>query len=457
LAGGLTRAAARAVGWAPVALVVVAEAAWIAVVGGLLQEFAFGEPVLGIPAIAVFVVAGILLARVLGQRLGRRWPGVALALIVAAGFAGLVASPAARLALADGPGAALARHPGGLVAGLALLRGFAHAELPLLEGTIARLLGLGVPGIAVAAILGGVIGEPFRGRFLADTLGASITFIVAATLALALTRLTAIGGDSGFDWRRNPTWLALTVGMLVVAIVAAVPLSDVAGIAIQSVLAIALVPMLVLGFLIGLDRMTRRVLSVVLAAAVIMLIAFRIFGGQTVVPSPLQGISGGQDRPSVADQLMTVSLGGLLLIAAVVSILILAAVWLERTRPPETDLVESRTIDRGDDTLAPRLRRRRFGRRHEPTGAVAAYVALMHDIDADPDVRRGPAETPAEHAGRLRSDRRATLSLDLLAADYALARYGGVELPTREDVRAVSRWRTLRHRLSHRPGGSRRA
>jgi hypothetical protein len=81
----------------------------------------------------------------------------------------------------------------------------------------------------------------------------------------------------------------------------------------------------------------------------------------------------------------------------------------------------------------------------------------MHDIDADPDVRRVPAETPAEHAARLRSDGRAPLSLDLLAADYALARYGGVVLPAREDVRAVSRWRTLRRRLSRGPGASRPA
>jgi hypothetical protein len=432
---------------APVALVIVAEAAWISVVGGLLQEFAFREPILGIPATAAFVAAGILLARVLGQRLAGRWPVVALALIVAAGVIGWLASPAARLALADGVGPAVAVNPGGWMAGLALLRGFAHAELPLLEGTIGRLLGLGVPFLAVAAILGGVIGEPIRGRFLADTLGASITFIVAATLSLAFTRLTAIDGDSGLDWRRNPAWLGLAVGLLVVAVGVAVPLSDVAGIAIQSVLAIALVPMLVIGFLVGLDRMTRRVLSVVLAAAVIMLVAFRIFGGQTVVPSPLQGITSGQDRPSVADQLMTISLGGLLLIAAVVSILILAGVWLQRTRPPESDLVEWRTIDRGEETPVPRRRRRRFGRRPEPIGAAAAYVALIHDIDGHPDVRRRLAETPAEHAARLRSDGRAPLSLDLLAADYALARYGGVDLPPREDVKAVSRWRSLRRRL----------
>jgi hypothetical protein len=144
---------------------------------------------------------------------------------------------------------------------------------------------------------------------------------------------------------------------------------------------------------------------------------------------------------------MTISLGGLLLIAAVVSILILAGVWLQRTRPPESDLVEWRTIDRGEETPVPRRRRRRFGRRPEPIGAAAAYVALIHDIDGHADVRRRLAETPAEHAARLRSDGRAPLSLDLLAADYALARYGGVDLPPREDVKAVSRWRSLRRRL----------
>ena len=183
----------------------------ISVVGGLLQEFAFREPVLDIPATAAFVVIGIVTARLLGWRLGGRWPIVALAVVVAAGTVGWLASPSARGALGDGLGPAIAAHPGGWMAGLAVLRGFAHARLPLVEDTVARLLGLGVPGLAISAILGGVIDEPFRGRFLADALGASIVFVVAATLALALTRMTAVGSDAGFDWRRNPTWLGLTM------------------------------------------------------------------------------------------------------------------------------------------------------------------------------------------------------------------------------------------------------
>ncbi|HZC31717.1 MAG TPA: hypothetical protein VE640_00370, partial [Candidatus Bathyarchaeia archaeon] len=66
-ARSLARAATTIVALAPVGLVVVAEAAWISVVGGLLQEFAFREPVLGIPAFAALVVVGIVTARLVGR------------------------------------------------------------------------------------------------------------------------------------------------------------------------------------------------------------------------------------------------------------------------------------------------------------------------------------------------------------------------------------------------------
>ena len=91
-----------------------------------------------------------------------------------------------------------------------------------------------------------------------------------------------------------------------------------------------------------------------------------------------------------------------------------------------------------------------MGRRTEPAGAAAAYVALVEDLDRHPTVRRERAETPAEHAARLRAAGRSGLSLDLLAADYALARYGEVELSAREDRRGIARWRALRRRLIER-------
>jgi hypothetical protein len=175
-------------------------------------------------------------------------------------------------------------------------------------------------------------------------------------------------------------------------------------------------------------------------------VLMRMFGGSPSSPNPAPGAAAGQGRPSVADQVMTISLGGLLLIAAVIGILVLAALWLERTRPPADDLVEeTRTIDRGAGNATPRRpRRRRFGRVATPADAAAAYVALVRDLDDHRAVRRVAGETPAEHAARLRSAGLSPLSLDLLAADYALARYAGVRLPPREDSRAVRRWRSLR-------------
>jgi hypothetical protein len=216
--------------------------------------------------------------------------------------------------------------------------------------------------------------------------------------------------------------------------------------------------MLILGLLTGLDRTVRRVLGLLLAAGVIVFIVVRIFAGNPTSPNPPPGVAAGQGRPSVADQLMALSLGGLLLIAAIIAILVLVAVWMRRTQPPAADLLnETRTIDRGEDEIPAPRHRRRFGRRPEPADAAAAYVALVHDLDGSPDVRRAAAETPAAHAARLRADGRAALSLDLLAADYALARYGGVGLPPREDRRAVLRWRVLRRRLvRQKPGDGER-
>jgi hypothetical protein len=431
----------------PVGLVVVAEAAWISVFGGLLQEVAFREPVLGIPAIAGFVAAGIVAARVLAGPLGRRWPVAAFALIAVAGIAGWLASPAARDALDRGIGPAIAAHPAGWMAGLAMLRGFAHSRLPLADDTVERLLELGIPGLAICAIVGGSIAEPSRTRFLADALDASIAFVLAATLALALTRLAAVGGATGVDWRRNPSWLGMALVLLVIAIAAAVPLSVVAASMVEIVFAVALGPLIVLGLLAGLDRAMRRVVAVFAVVVVGTWILIRLFGGHATGPRLQAGVATGEAGPSMAEQIVSISLGGLFVIAAVVAILVLAAVWMRRTPASEADLEETRMIDRGGE-VGPRRHRQRFGRRPEPTGAAAAYVALVDDLDRHPDVRRDAAETPIEHAARLRSDGRAELSLDLLAADYALNRYGGMPLPAREDRRAVARWRLLRRRLT---------
>lgn len=448
----VARVTALVVELAPVALVVVAEAAWISVFAGLFQEFALRETVLGIPAFAAFVAAGIVLARLVGPRLGRRWPGMAFGLVLGASLVGLLLSGAARDAMVDGAGPAVAAHPGGLLAGLALLRGFAHARLPLAEGTLSRLLAVGVPALALAATLGGLIGDPYRTQFLADAFAAAIVYVSATVLALAFTQLDAVGFDAGFDWRRNPSWLFLAVAMLVAATAIAIPLASVAGSLISIVLSVAVGPLLILGVATGFDRVVRRVFIFFAFVVVVLFILIRLFGRVAAPTDPAGGSGGGTGTASPVGQLVTVGLGGLLLFGAIAGILVLIALWMRRTPPPDGAIGETRMIDPGGDETGPRLRLRRFRRRPSPTTAVEAYVALVGDIDRRPEIRRDPAETPAAHAARLRADGGADLSLDLLAADYALARYGGMSLTEREDRRAVGRWRVLRRRLAARQG-----
>lgn len=452
----MARAVNVVVELAPVALIVVAEAAWISVVTGLLQEFSLHDPGLGIPALVAFVLAGIALARLLGPRLGSRWPAVGFALVVGSGAVGWLSSPLTRDAFGEGIAPALAAHPGGWFAGLALLRGFAHARIPLAEDTVTNLLAIGVPGLAVAAMLGGLIVDPFRTRFLGDSLIAAIVFIVSAVLALALTRLDAIGTDAGFDWRRNPPWLLLAIAMMVVAVVIAIPLASVAGTLITVILSLALWPMLIAGLATGIDRAAvRRFVVLGSFIVVVLFILFRLFGKVSNGPTSPGADDGGTGPPppEPSEQLFTMGLGGLLLLGAIVAIIILIALWMRRTPAAEGYLGETRTIDASDDGLAPARRRRRFGPRPAPTTAAEAYVALIDDLERHPATRRGPAETPAAHAARLRSSAGSGLPLDLLAADYALARYGGVTLPEREDRRAVARWRGLRRGLASGPMG----
>ncbi len=433
---------------APVALVVVAEAAWISVVGGLLQEFALRDPILHIPALGAFVAAGIVLARVLQPRLGERWPALALGLVVGAGAIGWLISGAARDALVEGLGPALAAHPGGWLAGLALLRGFAHARFPLAEETVTHLLVIGIPGLAFCAAIGGMIGEPYRARFLADALSAAVVYVGASVLALAFVRLDAIGLDADFDWRRNPMWLLMTVAMIGVAILVAIPLASMAGTILAVVISLALGPMLVLGLATGFDRTARRILLFFGAIALVLILLGR--GIITIAEFAINGApAGAQTPPSQAtEDLILIGLGGFVLLAAAVGMLAVIAIWMRRTPPPDGSLAETRTIDPSGEGLLPGRRRGRWSRRRDPLTAVEAYVALIDDLARHPVVRRGSSETPAIHAARLRERGAASLSLDLLAADYALARYGGVDLPAREDRRGVGRWRTLRKGLA---------
>lgn len=430
----------------PVALVVVAEAAWVSVVGGFIQEVRLQAPVLGIPIMAVFVTFGIVAARTVGLRLGRTWTMVGLALSLLAGLIGWLIAPEARAALAAGDTAtAIAQNPGGWIAALAVLRGYANARFPITAATVNHMLQLGIPGLALLAVIGGAIVDPWRGIFLTDTLVAAVVFVGCGTLAGTFARQRAVDADHR-DWRRNRSWLGLLVGAVGIAMVVATASSGVLGPLIPVMLGVLFVPVLILAIAFGTERRTFRIVGIFSAVAVVVYILLTSVD-RTPKPPPADAGSG-LPPPTTpeTDPAMILGLGGLGFVLMLIAMAILIRLWMGRVSAIEADPHEVRTIDHGAGPPAARhARRRRRGA--TPTDAIGAYVALMDDLDRQPTVRRDPAETPAEHARRLRDDDLGDFSLDLLAADYALVRFGGVTLSIGEDRRAVARWRRLRGRL----------
>ena len=141
---------------------------------------------------------------------------------------------------------------------------------------------------------------------------------------------------------------------------------------------------------------------------------------------------------------------GLAILVAVVVVVILVLARLALRRGPALtmdDEIREIADDEEEGLDERRRRRRRFRRRPAPVDAVAAYRDLLEDLDGRPPVAREPGETPSEHAGRLRRAGMSGLALDLLAADYGLARFGGVALTPAEHRRAVARFAGLRRRL----------
>jgi hypothetical protein len=431
----------------PLGLAIIAEAAWISVAGGLIAEYTLQAPQLGLGGLALFVIAGVLTGRYLAPRVGERWPSIALLLVACGGLVGWLSAPLARSTLVTlGVIPALGVNVAGWIAGIAVLRGFAHAKTPVSAGTLATVFAVGVPSLAFAALAGGMITEPHRARFLADSLVAVVVFAGSAILALAIARLTAVGAGSGFDWRRNPTWVGLLVVLVLTTLAVAVPTSGASPI-IALAAGSAVGPLLILGLVLGFNRGTIRTVLFATAGFLLVIGLLRFLGtGTLTTPASLGGGATTNVSQSGPGAMGPVGLA-VIVLAAMILVLILARLWSRRTPPSASDVQEVRRIDHGDAAAEGPRRRRRRGQAPEPRGAVEAYVRLLDDIERRPRVRRESAETPAAHAARVRAAGESDLSLDLLAADYALAKFGGVSLSPAEDQRAVERWRRLRRTM----------
>jgi hypothetical protein len=440
------------VAWAPAGLALVAEAAWLAVVGGLLQAFVLQPPAPGVLELLVVCVAGLLAARRLGPGLGDRWPGVAAALATACGMAGWLLSPEVRAILAAdglaGIGSALAANPGGWLLWPAFVRGMAYARLPVEPRRVAVMIVAVVPGLALCALAGGMVGEPTRSTYLDAARVDVILFLATAIPALALARLGALAAGTSLDWSRNPAWLTMVAVLLGATAVTGLVVAATAGAAITAAIATLLVPLLLVGFIVGFDRRSMRILfASLLAAGVIGTLL-----GMFEEPSR-QGSATGSAVSSAAQEAATqtglaMAILVIVLALAVLAVMILARVWLRRSPPAAPGDFEVREIAHDGEVARATGGRRRRTRRAAPTDAVTAYRALLDDLRGRPFVAREPGETPAEHARRLRAAGAGSLGLDLLAADYGLARFAGAPLSDAENRRALARSAALRRRLA---------
>lgn len=457
--------------WVPSMLALVAEAAWIAVIADLLQALVRRPSTIGVPELLLAALAGLGAARVLGSRGSGRWPRVAVLLAAACGLVGwLWPADVRTMLLAQGPasiGGSLATNPAGWLAALALVRGMSYAVPPLASRDVGRLLAIVVPGLAVAASIGGTLHEPWRTGFMFRAEIQVLLFLGAALPALALARMAEVSGGAVLDWRRNPGWLVMVALLLGASAALAVSASAGAGPALSTLAWALAAPLLVAGAIWSVDRRGVQLIVsslMVMGVAGVTVVALASGPGATLRALLARWALSG-DR-HVGNPVVTALLAVIAVIVVatplVVALAIVVAVVrsLLRLHAPVVAGVtedETREIDRSTEPQRlPRSRRRSpFRRGPAPTDAVTAYRALLRDLDGHPLVARAASETPAEHAGRLRGAGLGDLRLDLLAADYGLVRFGGAALTAAENRRAIVRAAALRRRLTARAPRSR--
>jgi hypothetical protein len=451
----------RVLGALPVALALLAEGGWIAVVYELFQAANGGPMLLGPLAFAIVAGAGLVAGREGPGRLGERWPTATVALVAVTGALGWVAAAATRGALLSAvPSSALSTHPGGWLLGLAFLRGIAGARARGDDPPTGSLLPIGIAAIVMAFLFGGALPDPGRSVFRDGALPDTILFVCAGLVGLALARLRWLDAVSGLDWRRNPAWFGLMLALVAALLFVAVPASFAVGRLVVLLMAALPVPLLVVGIFAGIDRRALRILLVTIATTVVAAIVIRLLFPSGLSPRQPVQTGGIATNPTTDQAWMTVAGWLLVIVGSAILIAVLAAIWMRQARAVDHGEVgEERTIDHGGDRERPTDRR--FGRRRHrrsvvPGNAPEAYLAAVEALAGHADLGRLPGETPAEHARRVRhalrnaaapgrGTRRSPIpaALAFLAADYELARFGGRELSPREHRRGLSRWEAI--------------
>ncbi|MHB8460078.1 MAG: DUF4129 domain-containing protein [Candidatus Limnocylindrales bacterium] len=431
------------------ALIAVAEGAWIAVLYEVLEVASGGDRTLGLAWFIVAATFGVAVgSRTRAGHDRDRTVGAGLVVIAVLGW---LAAPAAIAGLVTGdPGRAVASHPGGFLLGVAAFRGILRGRSLADIGTSDA--GLGGPAICLAAgwLFAGALAEPGRSVVVHAIVGPTILFLIAGPGGTAMNRVAMLGRATGFGWTANRAWIAvLWAGLLFVGGVATIAAAD-AGVAIRDVAPTLLVMVAVVVVarapspVARRDSRRRTVLGWLLILGALSLVLF--LPQFTTQPRPTDATA-----PTTQSQADTTGRsGGAILVLVGLGIALAVAAVVLRRRWIVAPTARSGTTDKRLVAVdwhrlrgGWRVALRRSERPDLPADAVGAYLAALATLGADPTTRRGRGETPADHARRLRADGAGGRALDLLAADYALIRFGGRGLSAVEHRRALGRWRRI--------------
>ena len=421
------------------------EAAWITLVYVLVQSLTGPtEAPLSMLAFVGAALAGVAFTRLSTRRRGMyRTPLAAIAIALALIGWLLPLGEAAGVVVSE-PGFVFGMHPGGILLGLAFVRGTAHATRLDDERIAEFALGPGLAAVAGLWVLLTTSGGTAEAWVVGAASSATVTFITAGLLSVGLARLADLRG-AGVRGADRRIWdgvlVAVVVGLLAIAlplaVILGVPLGGALRGAVQVVTAVLLVvaiPFIWVGAALGW----------VLYLAIDFL--RRIAGGSStdtggVIGGPLvdwQGMLDPEGQNGLA-------LGVIPLVVAIVIAFFLIRALVKRPRRSVVDgkVVEVRELERPTGMRFPRPRLQVPRRHGAPRSASEAYVASLDVLAKWPEFARLSSETPAEHARRLRAGAIGA-PLRQLAADYSLAEFGHRTLTPSEHRRAIERWRRIR-------------
>ena len=436
--------AERLVGWLLPILAILAEGAWLAVVYVAVQTAIAGHvPLLG--PLELAVAAGVAAVAV-----RRGWlrpddrPLTFFGLLVGIGIVGWLWDEQARsLAMSGDLAAAIGLHPGGWLLLVAAMRGVGRGH-EIDDRALTRLVLVGVPSLALPWILGQLGRDELRPVFVEHAFVASLTFVAAGFMAAGLARLQEIGRETGVDWRTSRSWLGTVLGVLAIVLAIGLPAANLLGLPVDTVVRGLIGPVIgLLGYVFLAFAFVAAILSTALYEALSQL---GVALPPPMTPQELARLP--QIREYTIEQLSgPITTLAILWAALAVLAVIVIRTWIRRRAGGRTragDEERSFNIPQRSFRLEiPRPTRSGGRRAGRPTDAISAYLAALDELDAhEPARARRDAESPHAHAARVEIP-----EINVLQADYALARYGNRVLTDAEHRRALGRWRRLRDRL----------